>query len=221
MVARGGRGARPENSDVDRRLAQPANDEGHGGGGPDGAAGDRGPESGTSPSATAAPSASQSGDLEAGAAGSEEKSAQAPHVPVPNILWSGTHRTVPRGVSTGTVSVNATGRDLRTIDLLCVQRLVRPPRRDDDESSPTDRAQIRSDCSLKCVFPPSGIVSPARQFGTALVNVGGSAGTPSCVSNLKRTLPSEPPVWLGRTAPLSLALADPRREGNNGLRSGR
>jgi hypothetical protein len=33
---------------------------------------------------------------------------------------------------------------------------------------------------------PSGIVSPGRQFGTALVSVGGSAGAPSAVSSLKR-----------------------------------
>jgi hypothetical protein len=33
---------------------------------------------------------------------------------------------------------------------------------------------------------PKGIVSPARQFGTALCSVGGSAGEPSAVSSLKK-----------------------------------
>src|SRR5262249_41369514 len=40
--------------------------------------------------------------------------------------------------------------------------------------------------TTRSVLLPSGIVSPALQFGTAAVSVGGSAGAPSLVSSLNR-----------------------------------
>jgi hypothetical protein len=56
--------------------------------------------------------------------------------------------------------------------------------------------------TTRSILAPSGIVSPAFQLGTVLASVGGSAGTPSDVSSLKRK-PCRHPVLLsawGRTA---------------------
>jgi hypothetical protein len=43
------------------------------------------------------------------------------------------------------------------------------------------------------LFAPSGILSPERQFGTALLSVAGSAGKPSIVSSLNRNTVGLPP----------------------------
>jgi hypothetical protein len=40
--------------------------------------------------------------------------------------------------------------------------------------------------STRSVLPPSGMTSPACQFGVALDSVDGSAGAPSANSSLKR-----------------------------------
>jgi hypothetical protein len=52
---------------------------------------------------------------------------------------------------------------------------------------------------------PSGISSPTRQFGTALLSVGGSAGTPSVVSSLNRNpaIRSSYPPGAGRRVELN------------------
>jgi hypothetical protein len=81
------------------------------------------------------------------------------------------------------------------------------------------RRRLRADWpglagTMRNVLPPSGSVSPGRQFGTALLSVGGSAGRPFFVSSLNRNAIWSPPPWdrtAGRAYRASLTFLPLRR----------